>query len=477
MNIYVSRALFIVMSISILFSPAYAIGLSFDPNNIISDAAFFNAHDMTAAEIQSFLERKRSGLTYYTALDADGQLRFASEIIWRSATAQGINPKVLLILLQKEQSLIENPFPSQYNYDWATGFAICDTCSPDDPRLSAYKGFGIQVQKAAQRKKQYTLTPQEFQFRPYESKNIDGLTVTPANAATAALYNYTPHIKGNFAFWKLWVRYFEKFYPDGTILRAEGSDDIWLIQNGKRKKFSSLGVFLSQFSQKNIITVSPRDLEKYDVESPIKFPQYSLLKSAHGGIFLYMNETKYAIPSRKIFKSLGYNPEEIIPASEQDLKDIPTVGLILETTATPVGELMQDQKTGGIYYVQQNKKHPLLERALLFANFAYHTIAKKSQKTLALFQTGDPVLFADGTLVKEMENPLIYIISHGQKRPFASQEVFLTLGYKNQQVIETNGKTLAFHPLGEPIDLGKDIQEEMPQNLFAAAPSPLITTP
>jgi len=425
---------------------------------------------MTAAQIQSFLERKRSGLTNYTALDTDGEMRFASEIIWRAANANGINPKVLLVLLQKEQSLIENSYPSQYNYDWATGFAICDTCSPSDSQVIAYKGFGTQIQKAAWRKKYYTLNPQEFQFRPYESKYVDGLLVTPANSATAALYNYTPHIKGNFAFWKLWVRYFEKFYPDGTLLQAEGSDDIWLIQNGKRKKFSSLGVFLSRFSQKNIITVSPQDLEKYDMESSIKFPQYSLLKSVKGGIFLYMNDTKYAIPSKKIFKSLGYNPEEVIAASEQDLKEIPTVGLIPEAAASPIGELMQDKKTGGVYYVQRNIKHPIFERALLSTNFAYQKITKKSSQMLALFQTGDPVLFTDGILVREIGSATVYIISHGQKKPFVSEDVFTALGFKKDQVIATNGKTLALHPLGDAVDFGKDIQEELPQNMLASAP-------
>jgi len=469
MNRLTLRTITLIVLVSFLLSPSLTFGLNFDPNNVISDTVFFKSDDMTSAEIQAFLERKGSGLANYTAADTDGETRFASEIIWRAATANGINPKVLLVLLQKEQSLIENSSPSQYNYDWATGFAICDSCSPNDPQLIAYKGFSTQVQKAAARKKQYTQNPWEFQFRAGESKYVDGLNVIPINLATAALYNYTPHLKGNFSFWKLWTRYFEKFYPDGTLLQAEGLSDIWLIQDGKRKRFSSLGTFLSRFSQKSIITVSLQDLLKYDIESPIKFPQYSLLKSSKGGIFLFMNDVKYAIPSKKIFRSLGYNPEEVIPASEKDLSEIPTVGLIPEAAASPVGELMQDKKTGGIYYVQQHIKHPILERVVLSANFAYQKITKKTPRELAVFETGDPVLFADGTLIRETGNTTAYIISHGQKRPFVSESVFTTLGYQKERTIETNGKTLALHPLGDAVDLGKDIQEELPENLLASS--------
>ena len=142
-----------ILIIGIALSPLYAHALAFNPNTVLSDEDFFNTSTLSSDGIQRFLERRGSALAAYKARDIDGAQKRAADIIWRAAQTHGINPQVLLVVLQKEQSLIENPHPSQYSYDWATGFARCDSCTVDDPRVAANKGFVTQVEKAAWRKK------------------------------------------------------------------------------------------------------------------------------------------------------------------------------------------------------------------------------------------------------------------------------------------------------------------------------------
>ncbi|MDO8572038.1 MAG: hypothetical protein Q7R79_05145, partial [bacterium] len=74
--------------------------LSFDPNHIISDLDFFSENEMDTHSIQQFLERKESTLASYTDTDIDGVRKSAAAIIARAAKTHGINPKVLLVLLQ-----------------------------------------------------------------------------------------------------------------------------------------------------------------------------------------------------------------------------------------------------------------------------------------------------------------------------------------------------------------------------------------
>ncbi len=424
---------------------------------------------MTREEVQSFLERKNSTLARYSAFDSSGQKRVASDIIWTAATNNGINPKVLLVLLQKEQSLIENQNPSQYNYDWATGFARCDSCSPDSPAVLAYKGFGAQVEKAAWRSKYYITNAQDFNYRKGIESIIDGVRMIPRNNATAALYNYTPHFRGNFSFWKLWQRYFGKIYPDGMVLKKDGSSDIWLIQDGKKRKFSSYGVFLSRYGEKDSIDVRSGDLDMYSEGPSIRFPQYSLLQVPGGGIYLIVDDTKYAIPSKKVFKSIGFNPDEIIPVAPADIADIPTVGLLASNEQSPIGELLQDKKTGGIFYVSSGKKHPLLERIVLQANFPHLKIRPVSSKELENYPSSDPELFADGTLVKTPLFPTVYIISNGKRRPITTEEAFETLGFQWSRIVVSNGDILSRHEEGEPITVGRVIDEEFPSILTSAS--------
>ena len=455
------KRVFIVLLLGIsLVSGASVNASAFNPEAVISDEDFFDANSLTAEEIQRFLERKGSSLATYQTKDIDGLEKRAADIIIRAAQTHGINPKVLLVLLQKEQSLIENPKPSQYSYDWATGFARCDSCSASDPKLAAYKGFVMQVEKAAWRKKYYTLNPDKFQFKPGVMKLVDGYPVTPTNWATAALYNYTPHLRGNFSFWKLWNRYFARIFPDGVLVKKEGSPEVWLIQDGKRRLFSSLSAFQSRFEEKNIITVPSSDLEKYDAGSTIKFPQYSLLQAPTGAVFLYMSDKKYGIQSKKVFKEIGYNPEEIIKASVEDLDAVPTAGFISGSTDNPVGELVQNPKTGAVYYVQQEIKHPILEKAILTTNFAHRKIRVGKELELADLTQGDPVRFAEGTLLTTPAAPTVYIISNGQKRSFFTGDAFTAMGFQWSQIVQTNGSTLDLHEEGNPIDLGTIVDED-----------------
>jgi len=128
-----------------LLLPASA--FAFNPNYIISDAELTDAQAMDRNQIQAFLER--GTLAEYQTEDWEGRTRYASDIIWRAAQQNGINPRFLLVLLQKEQSLVEDPDPTTKQYDWATGYGVCDSCSMSDAGVSRWQGFGKQVNSAA----------------------------------------------------------------------------------------------------------------------------------------------------------------------------------------------------------------------------------------------------------------------------------------------------------------------------------------
>lgn len=192
----------------------------FQPGNIISDAAFFNSGTMSEAQIQSFLQSKvptcQSGYTclkdWYdtsrtTSADAmcgaySGGIRErASTIIFRVAQACGINPQVLLVMLQKEQGLVTHTWPSDFRYQAAMGQGCPDTAACD----TRYYGFFNQMYGAAWQMKRYANpagTSQYFTwYAPGKTWNVrwhpnEGCGSSPVyiqNQATANLYYYTPY--------------------------------------------------------------------------------------------------------------------------------------------------------------------------------------------------------------------------------------------------------------------------------------------
>jgi hypothetical protein len=123
--------------------------------------------------------------------------RTTAQIISDAAAACGISPKVLLVLLQKEQGLVTDTWPWKNQYQKATGFSCPDT-APCDP---AYSGFFYQVYYAARQYKLYRANPTTYNYRAGQNNYIyynpnhscGGSWVYIENQATAGLYDYTPY--------------------------------------------------------------------------------------------------------------------------------------------------------------------------------------------------------------------------------------------------------------------------------------------
>ena len=204
----------------------------FKAGYIISDYQMRNYNSMTEEQIQSFLTKKNgcknkdSGLYedlsgrystihwhfsdgHFVCLSEElfgdgikygedlkkGEGETAAHIIWQAAQDFKINPQVLIVLLEKEQSLITDTYPHSGQYRSATGYGCPDTA----PCNEQYYGFKNQVRKAAELFSvvldggwtNYPLGNNYIQYNP--SASCGGSTVKIENLATSALYRYTPY--------------------------------------------------------------------------------------------------------------------------------------------------------------------------------------------------------------------------------------------------------------------------------------------
>lgn len=283
----------------------------------------------------------------------------------------------------------------------------------------------------------------------------DHVSVTPENQATAALYNYTPHVfNGNYNTYKLWNAYFPKvsrIYPDGSIIKAEGDPKIWLISGGTKRPFANWSAFASRFRLEQVVTVTSADLDNYPLGSEIKFANYSIVQTPDKKIYLLVDNEKRLIASTAVFKKIGFNPEEIEEATVEDLAGYALGKTITATSTNITGNLFQDSKTGEIFYVE-NGTRALVDKILLEIKFQGKKIAKKTTTELKKYATTTPILLDEGTLVRTDSFPTVYLISNGKKRPFATDAAFSKLGYNPTNVITVTSKFLYNYDMGDPIN-------------------------
>lgn len=504
-------AVFLATVIS--FSFKTEVKAEFNPNRIMEDHVLLNTGSMTLQEIQNFLASRNSFLANYTTEAAYGGTKSAAQIIYDAANNNydctgitlsdnpdeeerrqkcrhitTVNPQFLIVLLQKEQSLIQNPNPSQKALDEATGYG-CPTggvCSP------YWKGFGKQVNSAALQFRAYMNNPARYNFKvgstyiakdrfsmlkelsvaindgTYNSivSSPDLVTVTIENQATAAMYTYTPHVyNGNFNVYRLMNIYFpesnsipevpvvkvRRNFPNGSILKAENKPEIWLIENGQKRHFANWASFISRFRDSQIVIATDEEINHYPTGAQIKFANYALVQTPDEKIYLLVGREKRPFESIDVFRRIGFNPEELQEASYEELSGF-VVGKTITNTSTYItGVLFEDNSNGKIYHVENGVKH-LVDPVLIGTKYIDRQISKKTTSELNSFETGDPILLDDGSLVMTSNFPRIYLISEGKKRPFASDQVFETLGYNRDNVIVASSQFLYNYPMGETIN-------------------------
>jgi hypothetical protein len=222
--------------------------------NIIDDGVFYDKASMSVSDIQNFLNNKvpvcdtwgtktseYGGGTRaqyaasrgwqappYTCLkDFSQNGKSAAQIIKEAADAYTISPKSLLVLLQKEQTLVTDDWPLNIQYRSATGYGCPDTAPCD----AEYYGFYNQVTKAAFQFRRYATYPNEYRYKPLQNNTIQynpnaacgSSTVYIANYATAGLYNYTPYQPNASALANL--------YGSGDGCGAYGNRNFWRLFN------------------------------------------------------------------------------------------------------------------------------------------------------------------------------------------------------------------------------------------------------
>jgi hypothetical protein len=220
-------------------------------NLLISDTVMYYTGTATAASIQSFLNSKGKAckvsgsvlcLKSYTVdtpststgVSCQGMPartnQTAAQIIYNVSQACGVNPQAILVTLQKEQSLVTSATATAATYKIAMGYGCSDGRDCDNQ----YPGFFLQVlngtsalrEKPAGNVETPTLYPigvkSDIRYSPLDQCKTE-TTVTPANAATSRLYQYTPYVPnagllagkptacsvaGNLNFWKIFNEWF-----------------------------------------------------------------------------------------------------------------------------------------------------------------------------------------------------------------------------------------------------------------------------
>jgi len=375
----------------------------FDPGLIISDSVFYDFGTMTATEIQRFLESKvpvckandggPTCLRDYVMdtpekLGEDGKCAAmpaktnvkASQIIYDIARACGINPRVLIVFLQKEQGLIQATNPTAYMYKAALGFG----CPDSDPAICGkvhtglfnqlYKGAG-QLQWYGDARGSYTYLKvgrtANILYNP--NSNCGKKPVLIKSVATSALYYYTPYtpndaaIKnlygtgdscsayGNRNFWRFYSDWFGSPIGGGFLLKGSGSD-VYLIVDNNKYLITEPDLVNALKPLGPLGTISQDYLDTFKTMGNLT----RIVKSATNQYYFVDSSTKFAFSSCQQATTFGLDCAQAVQLTGSQLAAL--------ADGPAMTELVTGDDGNGQYLIQSGVKRQILDSNSLLAN-------------------------------------------------------------------------------------------------------------
>lgn len=450
-------------------SAAAITGADFNPGNIVSDAVFYDYSAMSEGEIQSFLNGKvtscQSGYTCLKdyrentgsrAADArcgaySGGNRTAASIIYSVAQACGINPQVLLVMLQKEQGLVTHTSPSQSRYQIAMGYACPDTAPCD----AQYYGFFNQLYSAARQLKNYQANPNSWSYRAGRTNTIywhpnagcGTSQVYIENQATAALYIYTPYRPnqaalnnlygtgdscssyGNRNFWRFFHDWFGDPLGGGTLVKTADSPKVYITNGSARYWIPDLDLLQAYAPLGPIRTITSAELNRL-AEGP------TATRAAHdpttGEVFFVQSGRKHYVPTCEMLVDYGNSCGVLVSLTRSQLRSF--------ADGPRLSGFVKAPGSSTVFYLAQGKRYPIAtwDDAVALAGGGAVNILELPTSFLGTRPQGKTVL-GPGLLVKTADNPQIYMIDGlGSRIPVSSFDITGELGIEGFRVVSSS---------------------------------------
>ena len=417
-----------------------------NPGYIISDAIFYDGGAMSGDAVQGFLQQRVSScISGYTCLKDYAQAtpsmaadsycaRYAgssrdraSDIIAKVGAACSINPKALLVLLEKEQSLVTSRSPSSGRYTSATGFSCPDT-APCDP---AFSGFFYQVYYAARQFQRYAATPTQWNYQAGRVNNIlynpnsacGASGVYIQNKATAALYIYTPYQPnaaalsnmygtgdgcssyGNRNFWRIFTDWFGSPIEASSLMRTVDNSSVYLVSGNVKYPVPSIAILSSLAPLGKIGYVSQSYLDKFTTGHVVG----RSLRGPDGSIYFYDSGMK--LPFNSCTQAVNYgascDPSGYVQLTEAQISSFVTGPVLTSVLGTVEGSR---------YFIDKGTKAEIMDSNAQALAGIPAGINVLTENAVAHLPLANPVI-RDGAFLTTRGTGATSLLSQGTRYP------------------------------------------------------------
>ncbi len=284
-----------------------------------------------------------STVSVHQYIDSASEALFGSNVaalIARKSAQKGIAAEVILATLEKESTAITRPSPqSDATEMWVLGYGWNDTMAScgynqaqAQQRAHDWGGVGQQIA--------YAMNGLRNLYNTYASTfsngfvSSDGAQVYAQNAATRALFAYTPYVyNGNYNFWFLMQKWFAPttYKPVALTLDAT-TGTVYVIDEGQKWPVTGPGFVGWNFNWNDVVPIT-------SIQLALPTGNYwtNLTLGSDGTVYYIDNGHRRPLTSARLMDRYHFNWADVQMKSDALLSRVP-YGLPMHELVLPTGD-------------------------------------------------------------------------------------------------------------------------------------------
>jgi hypothetical protein len=244
-------------------------------------------------------------------------------------------------------------------------------------------------------------------------------------------------------------------YPNETVIRTKDSPSVYLMIDGKRRIFPSAAMFEKMgYKWKNILEIESTEMNRYTILGNVVYPDGTLVRAdGEQTVYLVDKGQKRAVTSETLLKKLGYSFSNVIVIPKNTIGDYQTG----EAATYPDGTLIKTKNSPAVYQVSSGTKKEFTSMELFKAvGGNWSNVIEISNGEMDLYETNGNVRYPENSLIKKSGGEKIYAIKNGQAVWIKTAEEFLKAGYKWSNVIEIGAPEISLYVKETPNSATED---------------------
>ena len=112
-------------------------------------------------------------------------------------------------------------------------------------------------------------------------------------------------------------------YPEGTLMQAEGTKGVYLIEGGKKKPITSSKVFNERrYDWDRVVKTAPVKVDSYETSTAVTYPDGTAIKGTDNKVYVIDKGEAKHVETEEDFTSGGLEWDKVVPVDDSEIKSM-----------------------------------------------------------------------------------------------------------------------------------------------------------